>query len=115
MDPVQPVKKISESPTNPKKTSVKKEFDVADLYQSPEDSASAESRTKSGFAEKPRQAYFWIVNQALISTFYDVEYDDGPNHVITFGDSKSKAVFPSGQSYSSFNLLPLLNLTARRR
>ncbi len=28
--------------------------------------------------EKLRQAYFWIVNTAIISPHYDIEYNDEP-------------------------------------
>jgi MoxR-like ATPase len=64
--------------------------------------------------EKLRQAYFWIVNNAVISPHYDLEYNDGPHQSYTFGDSKTVVTLPSGQSYSSFVLLPLLNFAVRR-
>jgi len=62
-----------------------------------------------------RQAYFWITNHAIISPFYDIEYEDGPSQAFEFGDSKVKVTLPSDQSYSSYVLLPLLNLAVRRR
>ncbi|MGH7294628.1 MAG: AAA family ATPase, partial [Polyangiaceae bacterium] len=65
--------------------------------------------------EKLRQAYFWIVNQAILSPYYDIEYLDGPPQEFTFGDSKARVTLPTAQSYSSFVLLPLLNLAVRRR
>lgn len=65
--------------------------------------------------EKLRQAYFWIVNTAIISTHYDVEYNDGPTQSFVLGDAQSRLTLPSGQSYSSFVLLPLLTFAARRK
>jgi MoxR-like ATPase len=108
-------KKISESPTNPKQIKTTKEFDIADLYKGPVGEAESQKSAESGLDEKLRQAYFWIVNHAIISPYYDIEYNEGPNQTYLFGDSKSRVVLPSGQSYSSFILLPLLNLAVRRR
>src|SRR5258708_19739151 len=65
--------------------------------------------------EKLRQAYFWIVNHAIITPHYDLEYFAGPHQSYPFGDSKTVVNLPSGQSYSSFVLLPLLNFAVRRR
>jgi MoxR-like ATPase len=65
--------------------------------------------------EKLRQAYFWIVNSAIISPHYDIEYNDAPPPRFTVGDSKSRLTLPSAQSYSSFVLLPLLTFAARRK
>ena len=39
----------------------------------------------------------------------------GRRRSFTFGDQKSRVTLPSDQSYSSFVLLPLLNLVLRRR
>jgi MoxR-like ATPase len=112
-----PFQKVSESPTNPQAGGARKEFDVADLYRGPVAETPAAGAPPVMLDEKLRQAYFWIVNTAIISPFYDIEYPDGnsPNQTFTVGDSKTKIVLPSGQSYSSFVLLPLLNLAVRRR
>lgn len=108
-------KHVSAAPTNPHPKTPSKAFDVADLYRGP----VAEAQTAEGaglpYDEKLRQAYFWIVNNAIISPHYDIEYDDGPNTSFVLGDSKSRFNLPSGQSYSSFVLLPLLNFAVRRR
>ena len=61
------------------------------------------------------EAYFWIVNTAIISPHYDVEYNDGPPQSFLLGDSHSRLTLPSGQSYSSFVLLPLLTFATRRK
>ena len=88
-------------------------FDIADLYRGPV--ASPAGAEGPPLDEKLRQAYFWIVNQAIISTHYDIEYQQGPNASFSFGDSKAVVDLPSGQSYSSFVLLPLLTFATRRR
>jgi MoxR-like ATPase len=109
-------KHVSASPTHPGPRAVKKTFDVADLYrEGPVADAQPSAAGGAPPDEKLRQAYFWIVNTAVISPHYDIEYNDGPNASFTFGDSKTKINLPSGQSYSSFVLLPLLNFAVRRR
>ncbi len=67
----------------------------------------------SGLDEKLRKAYFWITNYAIINPFYDIEYNNTPPAKFTIGDFKTQIVLPSGQSYSSFVLLPLLTLVVR--
>src|SRR2546426_125092 len=108
-------RKISESPTNPHEPKPRKTFDVADLYRGPvAESVDGESAA-TALDEKLRQAYFWIVNHAIISPFYDIEYYEEASQSFTLGDQKSKITLPSGQSYSSFVLLPILNLAIRKR
>ena len=108
-----PFQHVSQPPTNPGPSAPPRNFDVADLYRGP---VVHEPVADGGAAldEKLRQAYFWIVNHAIISPHYDIEYNDGPPQAYTFGDSKARVTFPSGQSYSSFVLLPLLNFAVRR-
>lgn len=107
--------KVSAAPTNPRTKPQAKTFDVADLYKGPVAEPAKGPDTGLPLDEKLRQAYFWIVNHAVISPHYDIEYNDGPNHSYTFGDSKAKVNLPSDQSYSSFILMPLLNFAVRRR
>jgi MoxR-like ATPase len=109
--------KVSQAPTNPASGGgARAGFDVAELYRGPLGDASGVP-TPGGVRldEKLRQAYFWIVNTAIINPFYDVEYNDGPAPAFTFGDAKARVTLPTAQSYSSFVLLPLLNLAVRRR
>ncbi len=106
--------KISQTPTNPHQDTVKRSFDVADLLSGPVTVKQAESSAIS-LDEKLRQAYFWIVNYAIISPHYDIEYNDAPAPSFPIGDSHSPLNLPSGQSYSSFVLLPLLTFAARRK
>ncbi|PYJ81354.1 MAG: ATPase [Verrucomicrobia bacterium] len=108
--------RISQSPTNPHPAAAPRTFDVADLYRGP---VSTQDGTPDAGAppldEKLRQAYFWIVNTAIISPHYDVEYNDGPPQSFVLGDSKSRLTLPSAQSYSSFVLLPMLTFATRRK
>jgi MoxR-like ATPase len=110
-----PLNKVSVSPTNPHQVKVRKKFDVAELYSGPVADVSETRATDIPLDEKLRQAYFWIVNYAIISPYYDIEYNEGPPQTFSFGDRKSRINLPSGQSYSSFVLMPLLNLVIRRR
>ncbi|HNK59027.1 MAG TPA: hypothetical protein PLL86_22640, partial [Leptospiraceae bacterium] len=71
--------KVSESPTLPKDRSGKNKFDIADLYHGTLSGGqtSAEENSESGLDEKLRKAYLWIVNNAIISPYYDIEYNKG--------------------------------------
>jgi MoxR-like ATPase len=106
---------VAEAPTLPGSGPRKASFDVADLYRGPAALPQQGAAGQERLDEKLRQAYFWIVNHAVISPHYDVEYNDKPPQVFTFGDLKSKVTLPTAQSYSSFVLLPLLNFAVRRR
>ena len=39
-----------------------------------------------------------IINTAIISPYYDIEYNDGPASSFTFGDQKSALTLPSNAS-----------------
>jgi MoxR-like ATPase len=106
---------VSEVPTNPGPARRIKTFDVADLYRGPVAEAEADGAAAVPLDEKLRQAYFWVVNHAIISPHYDIEYNEGPSQSVTFGSPTNRVNLPSGQSYSSFVLLPLLNFAVRRR
>lgn len=108
-------RKISRAPTNPRNVAKPREFDVADLYRGPAGAAGELPESAVQLDEKLRQAYFWIVNKAIISPHYDIEYNDGPPQTYTVGDSRRVLTLPSGQSYSSFVLLPLLTFATRRK
>jgi MoxR-like ATPase len=107
--------RVSESPTNPAAASPAGDFDVAELYRGPITLQSEVDGPPLPLDEKLRQAYFWIVNHAIISPFYDIEYNDGPPQTFTFGDTQCRVHLPSAQSYCSFVLLPLLAFAARRK
>ena len=106
--------KVSSSPTRPPAEKQEAKFDVADLYQGPVPTGEV-AGSSAGLDEKLRQAYFWIVNHAIISPFYDIEYNDDPPTTFQIGDRKTTLSLPTAQSYSSFVLMPLLNLAVRRR
>jgi MoxR-like ATPase len=108
--------RLSAAPTNPHPAVAPRAFDVADLYRGPVTEKGV-GVADGGLAldEKLRQAYFWIVNTAIISPHYDIEYNDAPPQSFVLGDSKSRLTLPSGQSYSSFVLLPLLTFATRRK
>ncbi|CAN5238753.1 hypothetical protein BH11PLA2_BH11PLA2_09640 [soil metagenome] len=106
--------RVSEAPTNPKPAADSRTFDVADLYRGPVAVEDAQTQALP-LDEKLRQAYFWIVNHAVISPFYDIEYHEGPMQSYVFGDAKGTLVLPSGQSYCSFVLMPLLTFAVRAK
>ena len=107
---------VSEVPTNPQPSAAQKTFDVADLYEGPvSDPTRGQAEQGLPLDEKLRQAYFWIINRAVISPHYDIEYNDEPPPTFTLGDSKSRFSLPTAQSYSSFVLLPLLTFATRRK
>ena len=106
---------VSEAPTLPHRAEGPRPFDVADLYAGAFGEAAPRDTSTQDLSEKLRQAYFWIVNHAIISPFYDIEYLDTPPPVFVLGEHKARVTLPTAQSYSSYVLLPLLNLAGRRR
>ena len=115
MPPFDLFKRVSKAPTNPKPAPAARQFDVADLYAGPIQVGAAEPAQARPLDEKLRQAYFWIVNNAIISPHYDIEYNAGAAPTYAVGDSKRTLTLPSAQSYSSYILLPLLTFAARRK
>ena len=112
------LQRVSQVPTNPQAAAGGRTFDVADLYRGPVAGGANAAADASGglpLDEKLRQAYFWIVNTAIISPHYDVEYNDAPPATFVLGDTKSRLTLPSAQSYSSFVMLPLLTFATRRK
>jgi len=114
MDILKHFQQVSESPTRPAAEAGPKPFDVAELYGGPASGGEVQPSAVAP-AEKLRQAYYWIVNHAIISPFYDIEYNAAPPARVTLGDRKVQVTLPSDQSYSSYVLVPLLNLAVRRR
>lgn len=105
--------RVSQAPTAPRPAPVARTFDVAELYEGPLAAAPAGEATPARLDEKLRQAYFWIVNTAVISPHYDIEYQDGPSPEYRVGNSRTALTLPSAQSYSSYVLLPLLAFATR--
>jgi MoxR-like ATPase len=107
---------VSQAPTNAgAATPAGARFDVADLYEGPLGDAMPRAAGDVAVDEKLRQAYFWIVNHAIISPFYDIELNDAPPATFQIGASKAPLRLPTAQSYSSYVLVPLLSLATRRR
>jgi MoxR-like ATPase len=115
MPPFNIFQRVSQAPTNPKGNARPRQFDVADLYQGPVQTELDGDRPEIALDEKLRQAYFWIVNSAIISPHYDIEYNQDPPQTFVIGDSKRRLTLPSAQSYSSYVLLPLLTFATRRK
>ena len=108
--------RLSQAPTNPHAAPAPRGFDVADLYRGPvAENGGAGAPNAAPLDERLRQAYFWIVNTAIISPHYDIEFNDEPPQSFVLGDSKSRLTLPSTQSYSSYVLLPLLTFATRRK
>jgi MoxR-like ATPase len=62
--------------------------------------------------DKMRQAYWWIVNNAILCPYYDIEY--GAGTTLT-GGSGDEVRLNEEMSYSSFVLVPMLTLFTCRR
>ncbi|MFX0100597.1 MAG: ATPase [Candidatus Hodarchaeota archaeon] len=116
------VQHVPTAPTNPisKKVEIPK-FDVNQIFEGSADAVvkpeAEEIETgKISPDEKIRQAYFWIVNNAIISPYYDFEFNTNKQPtIIKFTGVDSKLSLPTAQSYSSFVILPLLNFLVRKR
>jgi len=107
--------RLSQAPTNPKAEPAARTFDVAELYEGPVQLGDSADAPPLALDEKLRQAYFWIVNNAIISPHYDIEYHQGPAASFSVGDTHRPLTLPSAQSYSSYVLLPLLTFATRRK
>ncbi len=110
-------RQVSAAPTLPRPAAAgAREFDVRDLYAGPAATAPADGAPAAvPLDEKFRQAYFWVVNHAIITPYYDIEYDAQPPRAFQFGGAGTEVRLPTDQSYSSFVLLPLLNFALRKR
>lgn len=98
---------VSKSPTKAD-ADVERPLTADDLFGDAESEAAP-------LDERLRQAYFWLVNSAIISPFYDVEFStDGP---LTYdvGDAGAQLQLGTDQSYSSNVLLPLLTFAVGGR
>jgi MoxR-like ATPase len=62
--------------------------------------------------DKMRQAYWWIVNNAILCPYYDIEYGAGTTLTGQAGDELH---LHDEMSYSSFVLVPMLTLFTCRR
>jgi len=94
-------RRVSASPTNPGAGPGVVQVSAEDLFR---DAAPA----ALPLDEKARQTYYWIVNQAVISPYYDVEFSDDAPLEIAVGDAGAAVSLPNEASFSSNVLLPLL-------
>jgi MoxR-like ATPase len=62
-------------------------------------------------AARFRRAYDWIASRALISPYHDIDL----GQPLVLGKDGTRLELPRADAYSSFVLLPLLNLVASRR
>ncbi len=114
---------ISQSPISPRRKKKKlgiPKFDVADLYSGSapvimEEESETKTITEVSPDEKARKAYYWIVNNALISPYYDIEFSQAQPEIIKFTGAGTELTIPTEHSYSSFVLLPILNFIVRKR
>lgn len=112
------IDRVSSAPTRPGGASrPAAQLDVDRLFGADGDLAGAGAGRPAPLDEKLRQAYFWMVNHAIISPHYDVEFSDParPRTSYRIGDSRAVVELPTDQSYSSFVLLPLLTFAVRGR
>ena len=93
--------KVSESPTNIGTAATSEQLTAEDLF-------APESADELPLDEQLRQAYFWLVNRAIISPYYDIEFSHGEPLRIPLGDAGAELRLPTEQSYSSNVLMPLL-------
>jgi hypothetical protein len=63
--------------------------------------------------EKLRQAYFWIVNTAIISPHYDVEYNGAPPQSYAVGDGRGRLTLPSRRATRATSCSPDLRDAAK--
>jgi len=115
VSPLNIFQRLSSAPTNPHPPVAPRTFDVAELYRGPVTARTDAEAASPALDEKLRQAYFWIVNTAIISPHYDIEYNSAPPQSFAVGDGTSRLTLPSAQSYSGYVLLPLLTFATRRK
>ncbi|MCE9582662.1 MAG: AAA family ATPase [Planctomycetes bacterium] len=110
-------RQVSSSPTIPKPGAARpREFDVADLFRGPSTVAdSSIPMATVPLDDKFRQAYYWIVNHAIITPYYDIEFNEAAPRSFRFGGAGTDVRLPTAASFSSFVLLPLLTFAGRKK
>lgn len=94
--------KISTSPTTPAVSGGVDQWTAEDLFRDHDQPADR------SMDEKLRQSYYWIVNRAVISPYYDIEFSTRLPVSFPLGDAGATLTLPTEASYSSNVLLPLL-------
>ena len=100
--------RVSQSPTRANPQSPGVPLTTADLF-------SEGATSQADLDERLRQAYFWLVNSAVISPFYDVEFSADAPLSFQVGDAGAALQLGTDQSYSSNVLLPLLTFAVGGR
>lgn len=90
------------SPTAPVPAGGVPQLTAQDLFRAPPGPAPVP------VDEKLRQAYYWIVNRAVISPYYDIEFSRDAPLTYPLGDAGAVLTLPADPSYTSNVLLPLL-------
>ena len=93
--------RVSASPTNPGSGHGVESLTAEDLFR-------PAARSTVPLDEKLRQVYYWIVNRAVISPYYDMEFSHGEPLSIGLGDAGAAVSLPTQASFSSNVLVPLL-------
>ncbi|MEX3644950.1 AAA family ATPase [Mycolicibacterium porcinum] len=99
---------VSKSPTLPVNHAPAAGLTAADLFTPP----GAPAVTLD---EKLRRAYFWLINKAVISPFYDVEFGSDTTVNYPLGDAGASLSLPKQPAYSSNVLVPLLTFAVGGR
>ena len=94
--------KVSAAPTSPAVDDGVAPLTADDLFRQPD------APPVLALDEKLRQTYYWIVNRAVISPYYDVEFSRGAPLTFSLGDAGAELTLPTDASFSSNVLLPLL-------
>jgi len=94
--------RVSASPTSPAHAAGVTQLTADDLFR------AADEERHVALDEKLRQTYYWIVNRAVISPYYDIEFSSGAPLTYALGDAGAVMTLPSDASFSSNVLLPLL-------
>ncbi|MEV8239785.1 MoxR family ATPase [Microbacterium testaceum] len=95
--------KLSQAPTTAGTGEGTASMTAADLFRDTAETVAVP------LDEKLRQTYYWIVNRAVISPYYDVEFSSGAPLAFALGDAGAELTLPSEASFSSNVLLPLLS------
>jgi hypothetical protein len=96
-------RKLSASPTAPGAHHPDGPATADELFREP-----SATPAQAPLDEKLRQAYYWIVNRAVISPSYDVEFDADDALSVALGDAGARLTLPREAAFSSNVLLPLL-------
>jgi len=103
---------VSASPTLPAAAHAPNLVELAALLD--EEGIEMAVESVPALREKARQAYYWIVNHAIISPHYDIAFGARDDLSIRFREG-AVVELPSEHSFCSYVLLPLLNFVVRKR